>query len=439
MIYLYNFLQLLSTPLLLLFAAVGLFSGKYRGRMGDRLGMGLADRLPEKKEGALRIWVHALSVGEVRSASVLLQTLGRQLPNAELILSSTTRTGVATARHQKETVRYLLPYPFDLWFSVRRFLDRVQPDLFVLVETDFWPNFLWQLHRRKIPAVLVNGRISEKSWQGYRAAGIIFRPLFSLFARLYLQTEEDAGRMRQLGVSGDRVCTAGNLKYDAALLASSFLAQAENNPVSAVGGSFLIVAGSTHAGEEEILLDCFCRLRRQWADCRLVIAPRDIGRAERIGELAGKAGLSCSLFSRQSDEADTEVIVLDVFGRLMECYARAAVAFIGGSLVEEGGHNPLEAAVFGKPVLFGPHMDDFAEIGRDLLAAGAARQVADRQALQEALFSLRGNGAKRRAMAQRAMAAVLSKSGSADRIVTEILGLLPHTEGLVNAAIDSRL
>ncbi|MEJ2690654.1 MAG: glycosyltransferase N-terminal domain-containing protein [Deltaproteobacteria bacterium] len=196
MIFLYNFLQILSAPLLLVFGACGLFSDKYRGRLAGRLGIGLAELVPKNKKGIRRIWIHALSVGEVRSASVLLETLARQYPNVELVLSATTRTGITTAQSHRQMVRFLVPYPLDFRLSVRRFLDRVEPDLFVLVETDFWPNFLWQLHDRKIPAVLVNGRISEGSWRGYRAARLFFRPLFDLFARLYLQTEEDAARMR---------------------------------------------------------------------------------------------------------------------------------------------------------------------------------------------------------------------------------------------------
>lgn len=426
MIYLYNFLQILCAPLLLLLGAGGLLFKKYRGRIGGRLGLGLAELVPEKEKGVQRIWIHALSVGEVRSAAVLLDALARHLPSAELVLSSTTRTGVATAREQQKMVRHLLPYPLDFWFSVRRFLDQVEPDLFVLVETDFWPNFLWQLHCRKIPAVLVNGRISTASWRAYRAARLFFKPLFSMFARLYMQTEDDARSMRGLGVEGQKVCTVGNLKYDAALLASSF------SQTAALGcnqdpGSFLVVAGSTHPGEEEMVLRAFCALYKQRPEGRLVIAPRDIGRVAVLGDLVLRAGLRFSLFSRPQNPA-AQVIILDVFGRLVEHYQQADLVFIGGSLVKAGGHNPLEAAVFGKPVLFGPHMDDFEEVERDLLAAGAALAVADQQELQEAFLSLAWDETKRRHMSERARTAVLSQSGSAERLVADFGRMLQEAD-----------
>ncbi len=333
-------------------------------------------------------------------------------------------------------VRCLLPYPFDLWFAVRRFLDRVEPDLFVLIETDFWPNCLWQLQRRKIPAVLVNGRISAGSWRGYRAARPFFGPLFSLFARLYLQTEEDAGRMRGLGVEAAKVGTAGNLKYDAALLASSFLRRKEDHRTVAAG-SFLVVAGSTHAGEEEILLESFAVLCRQHPDSRLVLAPRDIGRAAGIGRLVDRAGLGFNLYSRE-EKATAQVVILDLFGRLMECYQLADLVFIGGSLVPAGGHNPLEAAVFGKPILFGPHMEDFAEIESDLLAAGAALKVADQEGLRQALLTLEQDAEKRRTMSESARAAVLSKSGGADRIATDLARLLGEAEAALSAGSGGR-
>ena len=394
----------------LLFVKV-ILTPKYRRRSVKRLGFDLGESPGGAGLGFPRIWVHALSVGEVASARNLVQELRRSYPQGVIIFSSATRTGESFARSiLGEHVDCFVPFPFDLLVSVKRLVSWVRPDLFVLVETDFWPNFLAVLNRRDIPCLLVNGRASDSSFARYRTLRWLFRPLFNSFQVLAMQTEQDAIGMRQLGVDPARLVVLGNLKYDAALLGSAVKAGFDRAVLHIPEQALVWVAGSTHSGEEEIIFNAFQNLTQSFANLFLIVAPRNVERGAELAAMASRCGLSACLRSLDGAGGGS-VLILDTLGELASVYALCDVSFIGGSLVPQRGHNPLEPAVHGKPVLFGPFMEDFAEISRDLLAVGGAVQVHDEEELSAALSLLLADPAERERSGRQAQELIGSRRG----------------------------
>ena len=401
---------------------------KYRSRSAKRLGFALGESPGGFGADRPRIWVHALSVGEVASARNLVQELRRNYPRGIIIFSSATRAGESFARSVLgEDVDYFVPFPFDLLWSVKRLVSWARPDLFVLVETDFWPNFLRELNRRGIPSLLVNGRVSESSLVRYRRFRWLFRPLFNSFQVLAMQTEQDAVSMRQLGVAPVRLAVLGNLKYDAALSGGSVRAGLDRTALHIPEQALVWVAGSTHRGEEEIIFDVFQKLTRTCANLFLVLAPRNVERGAELAAMALRHGLSA--FRRSlGGVGEGSVLILDTLGELASVYALCDVAFIGGSLVPQRGHNPLEPAVYGKPVLFGPSMEDFAEISRDLLAVGGARQVHDAEELRVGLSLLLTEPAERERAGFQAQELIASRRGVTEAHLALIRSVLAREE-----------
>ncbi len=380
--------------------------GRYRRTVLGRVGCGMDKRLAGLDPSRPCFWVHALSVGEVRSAAPLVRALQQAVPHAQVVLSAATETGLAEAA--KVGAEAVAPFPFDLPWLVSRFLDQVRPSAFFLVETDFWPNVLAAVQARRIPAYLVNGRISDRSLARYQRLGFLFRPLFASFAACVLQNEEDVERLAALGLDRQRLFAVGNLKYDAA--------PAKEPPAVDLPPGRYVIAGSTHTGEDELVLCCLDRWRASVPEIRLVIAPRHVERAGDIVALAKARGLVACRWPPPATGA-FDVLVVDVFGKLAGLYQRAEVAFIGGSLVPRGGHNPIEAAVFGVPVLFGPHTEDFGDITRQFLAAGAAVQVGDSDELCAAVVALLADPAQRRRVGAAGLALVRRHQGAARRVL----------------------
>ena len=424
----YNIVQLTA---LILFAPLlfvkAILTPRYRLRVLKRLGMGLAASLAglEPRPAGPRFWVHGLSVGEVSSAVPLVKGLRARYPDCQLIVSASTRTGQAIAEKSLAGLADLVfAFPFDLLWVVRRCQRLISPDLFIMVETDFWPNFLFELNKQRIPAILVNGRISQRSFALYRRFGFLFGPLFGVFKRLAMQTEADRESMLALGPAAGQVVTLGNLKYDTALPGPGQQPTMSRAEYGIPADALLLIAGSTHPGEEESVLAAFGRLRVRFPELFLVVAPRKVERGGEVTELARQHGLSS--FRRTGEVMDgAPLLVLDTLGELSSLYVLADLVFVGGSLVPEGGHNPLEPACHGKPVLFGPHMEDFAEISRDLLARQGACQVADGDGLYDSLCGLLDDPIRRQAMGDAALALVQENRGVTDRhvqLVEELLG-----------------
>lgn len=412
MLFVYNILQL--TALLLLgplIVVLVLAKEKYRFRIPGRLGRGLGALMARLPAGRPRIWIHALSVGEVSSARTLVAAIRREMPEAVVIFSAATSAGEKmAAKILAPDVDLFIPFPLDILWVTNHFVKTVRPDLFVLVETDFWPNFLASLSRRKVPALLVNGRISRKSYTKYRAFQPFFRPVFNSFAALAVQRREDVEMLERLGAAGEKLVCLGNLKYDAVPTGNDPGSGPARADIGIPDDKTVLVAGSTHPGEEEILLDIHAALIGDHPDLFLVIAPRNIERCGEIGRLiTGKKLRFCLRSERIA--AEGSILLLDTMGELAGLYALADLAFVGGSLVHLGGHNPLEPAASGIPVFFGPHMEDFADLTEDLLREKSAFQVADREELEAGLLGLLEDPAGRREKGRRAADFVAARQG----------------------------
>ena len=381
---LYNTLQLLAAPLLMLALPLLLWWPGKRRKLLQRLGRDLPRA--DTYSGRV-IWIHALSVGEVTSALPLVRALRAERPRDMLIFSATTGSGrdLAEAR-VGPFVNSVIAFPIDILPVVRHFIKTIAPDLFILVETDFWPNLLFELSAAGVPAVLVNGRISARSMRTYRRFALLFRPLFNQFELLCMQTAAAAAAMRQLGVEQHKVHTLGNLKCVAPEPAQEPVSQLPPPLSGRSAEHLLILCGSTHPGEEELLLSSYKTLANRHR-LHLALAPRRIERSGALLGLASQFGLSATRLTQRSVDT-TAVTIIDTIGDLAALYGRADIAFIGGSLVPEGGHNPIEAARAGCPILFGPHMEDFAEISAELLACQAAFQVQDEETILATLEQL---------------------------------------------------
>lgn len=426
---------LLSTFLGILFlpvgAALALGRKKYRSRILQRLGLTLRACVPVRQQQKNRepvIWIHALSVGEVTSALPLVNGLRKEYPKATLYFSTTTNTGRRTASQLcGPLVDEIFFAPFDFFFSVRRFINLLQPSLFILVETDFWPVWLWQLKKRKIPCLLVNGRFSLRSITRYRCFAFFFHPMFDCFQLLSLQTARDLKHLRQLGIAASKIKNLGNLKFDARPEnPAPTVPSMHRSDLGITSPGPVLICGSTHKGEEEQILAAWKMIqgeKSRIADPTLIIAPRDLDRVSAIEQLARETGLSTARRSvRQAGRAD--VYLLDTMGELAACYQLADIAFIGGSLVPAGGHNPVEAAIAGIPVLFGPHMEDFSEISRDLIAAGGAARISGSDDLADQVIHLLVDKNKSRAMGRAARDFVLTSQGVVNKHLREVKHLL---------------
>jgi len=399
-------------------------SRKRRKTMLQRLGL---SRLPHQLSGDGKsggdgkpIWIHALSVGEVISAVPLVRALERENPGRDIVFSASTLTGFEIARERLgDQVRRVFYYPYDFIFSVRRIADAVDPALVAIVETDLWPNFLFEMKRRAVPVILLNARLSSRSFRGYRRLGDFSKRIFSALARICPQTETDAKRFRRLGIPARRITVTGNLKFDQ----DRETAAADGTKRLKAGlhlmpGQPVVVAGSTHKGEEAMLLAAAALVKNQFPDLLLIIAPRNPDRARHVCRICREAGVSATLMKdllRSAEIGRFGAVVVDTIGLLTALYGLSDIAFVGGSLVKCGGHNPLEPAYFSKPILFGPDMSDFSKIAGMLVGSGGAFQVRDVATLSACLSELLANPDKRRRMGLNSLAVFEANCGAVSR------------------------
>ncbi|MEE8449247.1 MAG: 3-deoxy-D-manno-octulosonic acid transferase [Thermodesulfobacteriota bacterium] len=363
--------------------------GGYGRSLFKMLGLGLDHQLSSLGK-ARPVWIHAVSVGEVRAAIPLIQRLKREHTDIKLVLSTVTATGQEMARKALPEIDRLIYFPFDISWVVKRLISLVRPRLFITLETEIWPNFLRALREQAIPAVLVNGRISARSYKGYRLLRGFFNKVLACFSYLCMQSASDAERIISLGANPATLMVCGNMKYDQAWGMDDL--EAEKRAMSILGlkaGTRILVAGSTHPGEEEVIIAAYQELKRDDSGLILVLAPRHPERFDETEKLMRQNGLKLTRRSRLAGVNNSfEAILLDSIGELSTVYAGATVVFIGGSLVPFGGHNPLEAAAFSKPVLFGPHMDNFKDIADDLVEKGGAIMVRSKKELAQQASAL---------------------------------------------------
>ena len=400
------------------------------GRIPDRFGRVPSTLNPDHQRS---IWIHAVSVGEVLAARPLLDSLRQTYPTHRLLLSTTTATGQLVATQLGDAVDGSFYAPFDLPPFVTRTLDRVAPDLLVLVDTEIWPNLLRACQRRGVRTVLVNGRMSERSYRGYHLARRFMGRVLEDLDRVCIQSEVWGRRFLDLGLSPDRLKVTGSLKFDAVDVAATaadlhvgdrvlpYFRFASDRPV--------LVAASTLRGEEEPVLRAFARIRETAEDAVLIVAPRHPERFEEARQLAIEHGF---MVARRSDlsadgTSSASVVVLDTIGELARLFQLSTLVFVGGSLVPAGGHNIVEPAVFGKAVVFGPHMENFFDIADMFVRREAARQVHSAGELEETLVALLVDPVKRASLGAAARALVDANRGARHRSLAAIAELLPPT------------
>ena len=408
---------------------LALTSKKRRETLLKRLGV---QPLPGKetlratsKHGRRLIWVHSLSVGETISVVALVKKLRERVGRGNIVFSVSTATGFGIANKLlREDVSAIFYFPYDLVPSVRHVTRKVRPSGVVLVETDIWPSFLFEMKRRDISVVLVNARISERSARGYGRISFFTKPLFQVFACICAQSAKDAERLQRLGVPEERLWVTGNLKFDREGDPSLDRDQDKMRlSLNITPAQRIIVAGSTHKGEEEVLLDALLSTKQAIDRLLLIVAPRDPERAESVCRVFKSAGLAADLLGRlkKVDRGPVlDVIVVDRIGLLGRLYALADVALVGGSLVRRGGQNPLEPALFSKPILFGPDMSDFEKISRDLLKAGGALQVNGAVDLSRAVRAILSDHRMARQMGERAYGVYAANRGAVERTLNVI-------------------
>lgn len=377
----------------------------------------LSARLAERR----RVWVHAVSVGETFVALRFMETWRRRDAGVSFVLSVNTSTGMTLAAKSLHADDVLIYFPVDFPLVLARVFRGIKPTRLVLTECEFWPNLIRMSRKRGIPVMLINGRMSDRSFRGYRRFRWLFRPVLRLVDGLCVQSDGDRDRFLELGVEAGRLRVTGSAKYDVAAQApgdaatgTAILAEA-----GLTTGDPVLLGGSTWAGEEEALLDLFARLRARHAGLRLVLVPRHAERRDAVAEMIRAKGLTFVQRSKGPARSGLkpDVLLSDTTGELRHLYTVATVIFVGKSLTQHGGQNPIEPAVCAKPIIVGPNMENFTDVMRDFLAAAAVVQVRDARELELRIGDLLDDEAARRQLGGAAAGVVARNRGSLDAMV----------------------
>jgi len=380
------------------------------------------------------IWLHAVSVGEVNLCTQLIRALELRLPNIKFVVSTTTTTGMAELKRRLPTHISKIYYPIDRRKYVGRALAVINPEAVVLVEAEIWPNFLWRARDLKVPVFLANARLSDRSLRGYKRFGFLFQPLFASLAGVGCQNKEDAARLREAGCRPEAVHVVGNLKFDAAKLDErrTLDVPALFRQLGVPPDAPVLVGGSTHDGEEVLLADMARRLRARFPNLFLVLVPRHFERSQEVGQKLRQRGVKFACrnsigANTQLDEGDVECLLVNTTGELRLFYKHATVVFVGKSVTAMGGQNPIEPAALGRAMVFGPNMQNFADIVRSFVAEDGAVQARDPAALEKAIGELLADENRRTELGRNAQRVVHENLGAIDRTVEMILEKLgPH-------------
>jgi 3-deoxy-D-manno-octulosonic-acid transferase len=380
------------------------------------------------------MWIHAVSVGEVNVCTQLVKALEPRLPNMKIVVSTTTTTGMGELQKKFPSHIQKVYYPVDRRGYVNRALMTLHPQVIVLVEAEIWPNFLWRAQDLRIPLFLVNARLSEKSHRGYRRFGFLFRPLFAAFAGVGCQNETDAERLKELGCRPEAIHVVGNLKFDAAQLEERRVVDVSGllRQLGVPEGARLLIGGSTHPGEEAIMAEVFQRLKLRFPELFLVVAPRHFERSKEAGRDLSAHGVKFAYRSEISvssryEPNSIEGLLLNTTGELKYFYEHADAIFVGKSLTAEGGQNPIEPGVLGKPMVFGPHMQNFQAVAQDFVAKRGALQVKDAAELEAALARILGDAEFAAELGRNAVRVVSENSGAIERTVDMIVNALQNS------------
>jgi 3-deoxy-D-manno-octulosonic-acid transferase len=400
----------------------------YKKRWAERFGFFLKPRLQAKV-----IWVHAVSVGESLAAIPLIEKL-LEKKYVSIVVTTTTPTGSDRIRHrfshylinQGQANQVFHVYcPYDLPDCIWRFLNRIQPSAFIVMETELWPNIIACCNKRNIPVILANGRLSEKSAQGYEKIHRLMRPVFAGIDAAAVQAEADAERMQTLGLSTERCIVTGSIKFDLQLddrtrAEAAQLKSHINSPLPCK----TLIAASTHAGEEDIVLQAFRTIKESVPNCFLILVPRHPERFESVAELIKEAGFNVNRRSDKRLEVESEVLLGDSMGELLTLLGAADTAFVGGSFVAVGGHNLMEPAAWALPILTGPHLFNFSEASALLAEKGGLIIIQNGEQLAATVLELWSDENKGRVMGEAALAVANSNRGALDKLLDVINGVI---------------
>jgi len=405
--------------------------GSWRAGFGERFG-NYDHRLKQALTNRHVIWMHAVSVGEVNLCTQLIRALEPRVPNYKIVVSTTTSTGMAELEKRLPSHISKIYYPIDRRKHVRRAMSLIHPEAVVLVEAEIWPNFLWYLQRRGVPHFLVNARLSERSFRGYRRFGFLFRDLFAGFTGVGAQNESDAKRLLELGCREEAVRVVGSLKFDAATVNERRVLDvpALLRQLGVPEDALILLGGSTHAGEEAILAEIFGRLRARFPKLFLVLVPRHHERGREVGESLASRGVKFVYRTEMGPTTrkavgEVDCLLVNTTGELRYFYQEADVVFVGKSLTAEGGQNPIEPAALGKAVVFGPNMQNFPQVVPQFIQRGGAVQVEDAAGLERVLGELLADPARREKLGRIGREVVQNNLGSLDRTVEMIVEHLP--------------
>ncbi len=423
----YQFLMVLFLPFIFLFILVRVVvRPAYRDGIAQRFGWYPAGFF-KSLQGKKVFWVHAVSVGEVVSSGLLIQLLRERYPNAALVFSTVTPTGQAAARQRLKGIDCFIYFPFDLIWVTRSVVRKISPALFIFLETEIWPNCLRALSENKTPSLLINGRISDRGFRRYRWIRFFLSEVLSEIALFLMQTDRDAAKMIDLGARPERVERTGNMKYDQAV-SGDFRqgGEALRAGLRLEKGERLMLAGSTHEGEEEAVLEAYSILSASVPSLVLLIAPRHLERLPAIEQILSQKGYAAvrkgTLSTRTGDEREARgpIVLIDTLGELDRLYSLAEFIFVGGSLAPVGGHNVLEPAACGKPVFFGPYMANFQEIGDQLKGSGGGVEVANGKEMGEKMTWLAQHPEEYKKKGESAYLVVLNNRGAVRRNLERI-------------------
>jgi len=408
--------------------------GNWQSGFGQRFGH-YDSKFKQAITNRQTLWMHAVSVGEVNLCTQLIRALEPRLPNVKIVVSTTTTTGMEELQRKLPSHISRIYYPIDYRSFVSRALSIVRPKAIVLVEAEIWPNFIWGARKRGIPLFLVNARLSDRSYPRYLRFGFLFRPLFRAFAGVGAQNEADAEKLRRLGCRPEAITVVGSMKFDAARLderrpldVPAMLQQLGVPPDAPV-----LVGGSTHSGEEAALAKAFLRLRQRFPDLFLVLVPRHFERSREVGRELEKLGIRFIYRNEVTNATQYQAkslhcLLVNTTGELKYFYQNATIIFVGKSLTAFGGQNPIEPGALGKAMVFGPNMQNFADVVRSFLARGGAVQVKDAAELEEVMEALLGDEARLAELGRNALEVVHENLGAIERTADMIVRHLDGSE-----------
>ncbi|MBM3248956.1 MAG: 3-deoxy-D-manno-octulosonic acid transferase [Candidatus Omnitrophica bacterium] len=400
----------------LLYLPFFIFRRKFHKGFLSRLGF-LPKDIISKLKGNKHIWVHAVSVGEVLVASKLIDVLRQRWPDQRIVISTVTPTGNKIARSLAKENDSVIYFPLDFSFIVKHVIDLIKPTVFITAETEIWPNIISYLYAKKVPVIVINGRISKRSFSGYKKIRFLLRRTLRKIALFCMQTSEDAERIIYLGAPKNKVKVVGNLKFDEKFSEHS----CDPSCLGLKEDDMLIIAGSTHHNEEEITFKVYREAIKNFPRLKLMIAPRHPERADAIADLISSNNFKVIRFSSIKNEKinlaayANYVFLVDTIGDLKSLYNLATLVFVGGSLVNKGGHNIIEPAYFSKPIIFGPHMSNFQDMADLFLKKNSVIQVKNEKELASAIKMLLENRTKRQQLGQDSRRIVDENKGATER------------------------